>query len=281
MDSPQFAAADFATATLIHTSFFLGTFFFLDKLDSDALSPKVVAQKNETREEIDAKELAERRTVYMKIISLGHSAYVSYFGLKHMYTDPQMAPITHAAMSLDSSVFSDKKWLNAECQGCYHLVPIMIAFFIYELILIRHWPDMGGLAAMIIHHVMSIVLFPMATIFTTGHWNLLLFLAFEASTPFLCFKHLIEKFIGKSNLLYTINGLLLTLSFLSIRNLSIPSQLWTIYHTIPHHDDKLVAALAYAAIVPIILNSLWGVKLVKGVIKTIQGGSSKKKEKEN
>eukprot|EP00511_Aplanochytrium_stocchinoi_P005447 CAMPEP_0204843672 /NCGR_PEP_ID=MMETSP1346-20131115/48118_1 /ASSEMBLY_ACC=CAM_ASM_000771 /TAXON_ID=215587 /ORGANISM="Aplanochytrium stocchinoi, Strain GSBS06" /LENGTH=255 /DNA_ID=CAMNT_0051982857 /DNA_START=510 /DNA_END=1277 /DNA_ORIENTATION=- len=234
-------------------------------------------------EEKDVKELKERRTVYMKLISLCHSAYVSSLALYALTSHERVSDISYAVMSMDNSAYANDAVFGHELvyiksKYAHDLVPITIAFFIYEMVLINQWKDQPGLMPMVIHHILSIILFPLATVYNTGHWWLLLFLSYEASTPFLCFKHLIERFLGKQHISFKINGILLALSFVVIRNLTAPAILYSFYHTIPHMDNKLVLILAIASIIPVILNAIWGSKLIKGVIKVIKSMGNVKKE---
>ena len=72
------------------------------------------------------------------------------------------------------------------------LVPITIAFFLFEVAMYSKWKDGGAL--MLIHHFGAIFLFPIALAKQIGHWQLLLFLVYEISSPFLHVRWFLSRF---------------------------------------------------------------------------------------
>lgn len=66
-----------------------------------------------------------------------------------------------------------------------------------------------------------------------------------------------------------VNNVLFGLSFLGIRNATAPALLASIYRARKFMDaDPFVPALMLAGFIPVILNTLWGVKVLKAVAGT-------------
>lgn len=72
------------------------------------------------------------------------------------------------------------------------IVPITVAFFLFEVALYSKWKDGGAL--MLIHHFGSIAMFPVALAKQVGQWHLLLFVFYEASSPFLHLRWFLSRF---------------------------------------------------------------------------------------
>ena len=89
----------------------------------------------------------------MKSVSLAHSLLVGPGAAIALFTEPAMAPLTKAALSLDVSRGSALAWefVGATSASAVALTPVTIAFFLYELALVSKWePVSVGLT--VTHH---------------------------------------------------------------------------------------------------------------------------------
>jgi hypothetical protein len=66
---------------------------------------------------------------------------------------------------------------------------------------------------MIVHHVLSLLAWPLGLVHPACHTFLLLCVSMEASSPFVQLRWFLSQHIGKQSCLYKFNGLIMMLSF--------------------------------------------------------------------
>merc|ERR1712146_78427 len=101
-------------------------------------------------------------------------------------------------------------------------------------------------------------------------------LVYEITSIFLTINWLLSNSGRKTSLIYKVNGLLFTLSFVVVRMLGALPQLRALWEVPPWNPEAVkersdVSSLAtyqllslYTLIIPHMLNLFWGVKVIKG-----------------
>lgn len=70
-----------------------------------------------------------------------------------------------------------------------------------------------GWVPMIVHHVLSLLAWPLGLVHPACHTFLLLCISMEASSPFVQLRWFLSQHVGKQSCLYKLNGLIMMLIF--------------------------------------------------------------------
>lgn len=150
---------------------------------------------------------------------------------------------------------------------------------------------------MILHHVLSLLTWPVGLVEPACHPYLLLCVSMEASSPFVQLRWFISQHHGKETLLYKLNGALMTLGFFgeclpvatqtgptrshtlstashapriavaACRIVVLPYYLWAIFVSAPHSEASglplHVRRAASILFLPNVLNAFWFYLMVK------------------
>ena len=137
---------------------------------------------------------------------------------------------------------------------------ISVGFFVWELARIRRWEVVEG--AMIFHHVVSILIWPVGVSFGLANFFLLSFMASELSSPFIHIRWALLAFTG-SSMKFHLATASFALSFILVRVCIAPFSLAAFYaarcwdaelHGIP----QFVSILATITLpLPNFLNLFW------------------------
>ena len=93
----------------------------------------------------------------------------------------------------------------------------------------------------------------------------------QCSTPFVLLRDIIDRLCGKGAL-YAVNGLLMTFSFVMVRNLTAPASLLCAAVLVSHTDACSVWLYGALSVVPVALNLVWGFQVVRGATKFLFAG---------
>ena len=137
---------------------------------------------------------------------------------------------------------------------------------------------------MLFHHVMAIAAFAYSLLHPV-QWTIALVLATELSTPFVNLRTIIGSLVGKSSLLYKVNGIIILVSFFLARMLHGGVYLW---YGLFADWSELQAAIPLTAMTTLYvvglaittMNVYWFAKILLGAIKVleadrVEGGKSK------
>eukprot|EP00924_Labyrinthula_sp_SR-Ha-C_P008187 snap_masked-scaffold_11-processed-gene-5.29-mRNA-1 protein AED:1.00 eAED:1.00 QI:0/0/0/0/1/1/2/0/271 len=179
---------------------------------------------------------------------------------------------TYNAMKFDFTYFSGTKlydFLHLDIDIVSTCTPIICGYFVFELSHLSEWLNAGlqRNKDMVIHHICSILFFPLSIYSNKGEFFLLIWFFYELSTPFLSSKVLIELFLGQNNQIYKTNGLIFIGLFFISRVLTIPVVLFLLYVSLPYFSDPVICFLGILGLIPVFLNSFWWYKIVLGTIK--------------
>ena len=93
-------------------------------------------------------------------------------------------------------------------------------------------------------------------------------------------RGIIDRFFGKGTL-YAANGLLMTFSFVAVRNLTAPASLLCAAVVVFDTDVRSVWFYGALSVIPVGLNLVWGLQVVRGATKflfTGNGGRTARRE---
>lgn len=168
-------------------------------------------------------------------------------------------------------------FVNVEAQQTSTLlVAGTCGYFMYDFILMIYEPMVSS-PGMLVHHIGSLLVWPIAVAEDQLVFFVLIFIAYEVSTPMLHYRWILLNTGRKSSKLYVPNGLLLLVTFYIARVLSAPPLLCAMHLS----RDALLTmhpvhqVLSLAILVPIVLNLVWFEKLWGGAMKAIRGMQAK------
>lgn len=176
------------------------------------------------------------------------------------------------------------------------LMPITAGYMVADLVLLPSWSLTAGSmienALMVLHHVISLLVWPLTLFHNYCARYVLILLVYEVTSIFLTINWLLSNSGKKKSIIYKVNGLLFTLSFVVVRMLGALPQLRSLWEAPPWSPDAVqkrsdVSSLAtyqllslYTLIIPHMLNLFWGVKVVKGFVAVALQKDSKDANKE-
>ncbi|XP_078614485.1 TLC domain-containing protein 4-like [Branchiostoma floridae x Branchiostoma japonicum] len=196
------------------------------------------------------------------------TAIIGVIGVYLYFFDPELYPSRH----------------NYDCLLQRQASAAHLAYNIADaLMMIRH--RHLATRALILHHAVAITCGPIAIFWTDTPWVGAAFLVFEASSPFVHLRSLLNILSEKTNRLYTVTGRLMTAVFFICRVATIPT-FW--YHVYMWYKDgvlqkitwPLVHMVASARLVIDSLNVYWFSLMMKYLFKRVifVKGDVKKKD---
>mmetsp|Transcript_4667 Transcript_4667/g.5282 ORF Transcript_4667/g.5282 Transcript_4667/m.5282 type:complete len:290 (-) Transcript_4667:152-1021(-) len=274
---------DYCTGVVQATAVMFTSFYALDYLHpiGGAFDRFMKKQTNKSGSPLSEEEIrAKRSQLYIKIVSMAHCLYTSYQFFHVISKCPEFYELfSRIILNLDKDAITskemlDKIWFTSH-DSIYHATQVLLGFFLYELTIVHKWEHYSRV--MILHHVLPLIFIPVAAVERRGHWILNMLLTHEMSTPFLCIKGILDTFkVKKNNPIYSLNGLLLTFTFLGIRCGGAIGMLSAVLYDPSYWKDPIIAFLLPSVLAPPFFNVFWGFKLIRGIINILLG---KKKEK--
>mmetsp|Transcript_7421 Transcript_7421/g.20352 ORF Transcript_7421/g.20352 Transcript_7421/m.20352 type:complete len:291 (-) Transcript_7421:49-921(-) len=164
------------------------------------------------------------------------------------------------------------------------LPPITIGYMAADLILIKSWmvsKSQTDNYLMIAHHIGSMVVWPLAVTHDCCTRYIVILISTEISSIFLTVKFIFEQTGRKAGLLFKVNGLLFSLSFIVVRVLAAVPQLVAMYNAPPFGLRTWNSAMpdlpnwgrfiSLALLIPHVMNFFWGYKVTMGIIAIFRG----------
>ncbi|CAK0821931.1 unnamed protein product [Prorocentrum cordatum] len=134
-------------------------------------------------------------------------------------------------------------------------------------------------AIMIAHHALSIAIWPMTVYYNYCSRYVLIMISTEFSSIFMTCNWFLTTLGRKSDLIYKVNGLIFTLTFVVVRMVGAVPQLVAMFRVPPWTMSTMRAVApdvdiqwwqvyaCSAMVLPHCLNLFWGVKVIKGYLK--------------
>jgi hypothetical protein len=239
---------------------------------------------------------APRRTWALTAPRLIHHTFVGPLALYAMFEDPALR---EALTCVGCSTVAQKLVRDAAagpCRPALALVPITIGYMGADLLLLPAWDKAKGKAGkieailLVLHHTISIVVWPFALHYDYCSRYVLVLCYYEVSSIFLTIMGILSHANYQDNMIYRVNGLVFTVSFVFVRLLTAIPQLralwyappWTYevkYAVLPDEPFQLWQRLATCMIlVPHVLNFFWGYKVITGFARGLCAFLGKKME---
>eukprot|EP00898_Chlorokybus_atmophyticus_P006507 jgi/Chlat1/6858/Chrsp51S00510 len=180
----------------------------------------------------------------------------------------------------ESNVFvarhGTKEVLQREDSITRNALGVSLGYFAYDLwAILRNYPHLGG-KEFIFHHGIALMSVLLGLITKKAHYYVLMLLATELTTPFVNARWYFAQSGMRDSGLYTINGVMLFISWLVGRIVLFGYLFWHIYD----HRDEVKhlwgpAAAVLMVVPPVlgVLNVYWFAKITLGVMKLLSGGS--------
>jgi len=174
------------------------------------------------------------------------------------------------------------------------LTDFSVGYMVFDLIFISTWSS-GEYALMLMHHALSMGLWPISSFAGWGQGWVIWFIAMEISSLFMAVRWMILSAGGKGSSTEKLNGLLFLVSFFIIRIVPIPVYFLAFYlqgqptstaHLIaqgmePAQAESMLALgkwIGLACLLPSVLNMFWFYKIVNMVMKMGKSDKAKKSE---
>ena len=218
-----------------------------------------------------------------KMAPLVHSLIVAPASIYALLTEASLHASTVATLGLDGKQVAAlaREQIYSASPIAMSVVPVTMAFFLYDLSCYSAWSGDSGTPyyneMMLLHHVLSLILFPASLARVTGHWFLLVFLSYELSSPFIYFRWFSQRILGKGTV-WTVSSALFLATFLMQRVCTIPALTVSVLETFNYPEDSVLQVLAYSSFVPMALNLTWAVFIVKAAVQEIGAKLKEKKE---
>jgi len=164
---------------------------------------------------------------------------------------------------------------HSEEVGKYQVL-VTVGYFLYDFSLMMAYPQILSIG-MLVHHVFSIIIWPVACVRNKCTFYILVFIGYELSTPSLHLRWFMDKLEMKKSPLYVLNGFVLLALFYAVRILSVPSMVntWRLcWQWLPFdgkETDAFEILFESAMVIPVLLNCFWFTLLWKGFAKALRG----------
>jgi hypothetical protein len=161
------------------------------------------------------------------------------------------------------------------------IVPITLGYMIYDLACVKLWtPKNQGDPLLWLHHLISMVVWPLALVYRYCDVWLLLFCAYEVSTGPLTMNAIISSAGMKKSALYALNGTVFTFTFFVVRICTIPLTMYALWFAPPwavaaDHVPAIARHLSRTIVIPMLLNVFWWPKIASGYAGAVRGAFAK------
>lgn len=225
-----------------------------------------------------------RRTAALKVMAIAHSSSVGSLALVALRTHPVLRWQTSQVLRLDDLAAAElfvsphgETWANL-------LTSITVGFFIWELAHFRDWATTSRVEifAMVVHHVVSAILWPLSIHLRIAYFFLMHFELSEISSPWLQLRWFVKVYGGPEIVVSSI----FALSFLLVRTVVIAPMFRAIYLARPWdgglypHLSLAVRIISIVSLcIPFALNAFWSLQIAQMAWKTYKRVTAGKKKK--
>ena len=206
----------------------------------------------------------------IKLINIIHALVVGPLALYTLLNDFNMLKIFNSLQDYDYPVLYETILTIPESTFCPILTTYTIGFFIWDLM--HYYQTENFTSLMVLHHLISIIVWPIALYNGLANFFLLHFMASELSTPFIHIRWYFRMKYGK-NLYWLLTTLLFIILFIIVRILVIPHLMLGLYSAQIWKHNELNIGLRILATstlyLPSMLNILWLFYIIKMCVKFI------------
>jgi len=182
---------------------------------------------------------------------------------------------TFAGLKMMASDVYDERPFTAWSDEGGHYANILIGYFAYDVLLCLAHKQLRTFITFL-HHFIGLSFYLVVCISHEGQYLTTLWLASELTTPFVNLRWFLAIMKKSSTLMYTVNGILMTLGFLLWRVLIIPGLVIRAHYysnsdfhqTVPYIRTLIPVAVSSITL----LNAYWTYLMIKGIIKFLQKG---------
>jgi len=215
-----------------------------------------------------------------RIIASAHALAVSIMAGAALAAEPPCAGMARAVARLEPTV----DLVHGDPSILRWCLPLSLGYFLYDCCIMAIDSEVHS-PLMVMHHVMSVIVWPISFLSQRGMWYVLYFMSTELSTPML---HLTLFFLPKHGLaestIFLPVGVGMLAVFFLVRVLPIPFVLYSMKATWNFWEPTdWPIFMIWAATIPIppLLNSYWFFRLLQGATKKLgppQDGDAKKEQ---
>ena len=184
------------------------------------------------------------------VVALVHALISSIFGLWCYYRIATASPADKVFLNFVSEPYFATNWYTTL------LFEISAGYFMYDLIVVVRFYKAYG-KSFLLHSLFSILATFTIYLSQVGHGFAVLFLLYELSTPFMNIRWFLSSLDMKDTLLYSINGLVFTITFLLVRIVfGLSFSVKIIINILTMEDPRIKIIRIPFVLSAIILNSL-------------------------
>ena len=209
-----------------------------------------------------------------------HAALSGFICTMAMLSEEPAAANTKALLTLDHNTINNTDFFRGNSAAFGFVLPYTIGYFLYDLVAMLLDSEIY-MDLMMVHHIFSLALWPVALLSGVGHYYVLQLLSTEATSPLLhASVFFLPKHGFKGKTLHTACGLLFLLAFTVWRILPIPLIAYSAYASWSGLSDiswPLFIAIFVGLPIPPLLNLYWYSLIVKGSLKALGLFDGKKK----
>lgn len=201
-----------------------------------------------------------------RVIGSLHAAIVGIFCTRALFVEEPFSTYLPARW-LGNSV----NYFAGHSNTLDYILPISLGYFCYDMVILTfstNNPDAADVGVlMFVHHIGSLIIWPIAYVNNTHHIYLLYLLATELSTPFL---HQTTFFLPKAGLADTafhkFNGVMLILIFFFLRVCTVPIMAWSLFDA-SEYFYQLATVFQFLTVIslpiPAALNLFWFLQMIQ------------------
>jgi hypothetical protein len=216
----------------------------------------------------------DRATLALKVVNIVHAAIsgpVAFYFL-FLQGDAATAHAVQRAVALDAAFAPQLFSAHIAAEQALALTCWTVGFMCWDLYRIDTWAKSGHgeKKLLIVHHVLSILVWPLASLYRVAGPFLLHFEYTELSSPFLQLRWVTQLFFGRGSRADKIMSMLFALSFFIVRSTNVHVVLHAAFYSrqyslalhpeLPLHV-RLIGAVT--AGLPALLNLFWTFQILK------------------
>uniref|UniRef100_A0A7S3K3Q4 TLC domain-containing protein n=1 Tax=Aureoumbra lagunensis TaxID=44058 RepID=A0A7S3K3Q4_9STRA len=220
----------------------------------------------------------------MKVIAMSHATFASFGALYAILSDSHLKSQTWAVLTFSSKEIDSLFVHPAGAFASRILTSITTAFFFWELLHLANWASTSNLdrISMIMHHFISIALWPASCKNRIAHFFLIHFEFSEISSPFLHLRWFARNFSWTPQTDLFVSALFASTFFFFRSSIVIP-MLRAAFITNPLNAsaypflnlaERIISVISLP--LPFLLNALWTYQIVLMIYKTIRRLDKKK-----
>jgi len=211
-----------------------------------------------------------------RVVAVFHAIVSGTLGVIILLAEPPFA-----AIAAEVAQFRPVDTVHGTSDRLWHAVPFTLGYFIYDCIIMSVDPQVF-MRLMVVHHLVSLCVWPLSLLSGAGTFYLAYFLFTEVSTPFLHFAIFFLPVHGIETGIRTIIGWGMLLTFFLARILPIPMLYYSLWQSRPYWEDvhPVIRGLAFCTLpIPPLMFVYWFARMVKGAIKHLLADAKEKEKK--